>query len=190
MILAKLNEELIKPKPGLKAECPACKEQVIAKCGNINVWHWSHLNDTECDSWSEPETEWHYKWKTLFPISCVEVSMGEHRADVLWLGRVIEFQHSNISSEDILLREKFYGNMFWVIDASEFEDNMYLSKTIDNFCKWKWLRKTWKVSTKPLFFQLSNGDLLKVNKWTYKGFYYTFIGELEFKKQYLNLRVI
>jgi len=191
MILAKLNGEFVKPSKGITAQCPVCKEEVIAKCGSINIWHWSHKNDSECDSWSEPETEWHYKWKTLFPLSCVEVSLGEHRADVQWLGRVIEFQHSNISGEDIQERERFYGNMIWVVDAAEFEDNLYFNyNDMANYCRWKWFRKTWKYALKPVFFQLSNTKILRINKWTHKGFYYTPLDIIDFKKQYLNLKVL
>lgn len=187
MLLAIKDGFLVKPTVGTKAICPSCKEEVIAKCGEINIWHWSHKNDTECDTWSEPETMWHYQWKTLFPIDCVEVVIGKHRADVKYMHKVIEFQHSNISSDEIREREVFYDNMIWVVDAKEFQHNMYLQ---EGFCKWKWLHKSWKYAQKPIFFQFSYGDMVRVKKWTYKGFYYEQMSSTKFKQQYLNLRIV
>lgn len=188
MILAKENGGLIQAKPGKRAICPACMEEVIAKCGEINAWHWSHKNDTECDSWSEPETIWHYNWKTLFPLDSIEVVKGNHRADVEWMGRVIEFQHSNISSEEIQEREFFYNNMIWVVDASSFSENFVWYHDA-KYIRWKWLRKSWFYAKKPLFFQIDNKEVLLVCKFTAKGFYYKSIGINAFKKEYLNLRL-
>ena len=56
----------IQPVKDARALCPGCKKIVIAKCGVINVHHWSHLNGCECDPWHEPETEWHIGWKKQF----------------------------------------------------------------------------------------------------------------------------
>ena len=42
MIWANKNNERIKATPKDKANCPICNEEVIAKCGSIKIWHWSH----------------------------------------------------------------------------------------------------------------------------------------------------
>lgn len=78
-----------------------------------------------CDSWWEPETEWHRSWKNNFPIEWQEVFMpdvqsGEkHIADVRTEHElVLEFQHSHIKPEERTAREKFYRNMVWVVDGT------------------------------------------------------------------------
>ncbi len=46
--------------------------------------------------------------------------MGLHRADIRNPeGTVIELQHSSISTDDVALREEFYGEMVWIFDATE-----------------------------------------------------------------------
>jgi competence protein CoiA len=155
MIYAKHETgQRIEPTPGAKAICPTCNEEVIAKCGSINRWHWSHRGDTDCDPWSEHETEWHLGWKDHFTKAEQEVVMGPHRADILTRsGRVIELQHSQISSEEIKDREAFYGpGMVWVLDASKFILNMeFYESHGGHFFRWKWFRKTWANSRRPIF---------------------------------------
>lgn len=52
----------VKAMPGMQAICPGCEEKVIARCGNIKIWHWAHKSGL-CKYDSEPETEWHLEWK-------------------------------------------------------------------------------------------------------------------------------
>ena len=111
------------PTPGLEGICPVCESPVIPKCGNERVHHWSHRAMRNCDSWWEPETEWHRSWKDKFPQSWQEVikfdANGEkHIADVCCpSGAVVEFQHSHLRPEERAARERFYGNMVWVVDG-------------------------------------------------------------------------
>lgn len=105
--------------PELAGLCPGCGGEVIAKCGEVLQWHWSH-RAAECDPWSEPESGWHIAWKNQFPADWQERVIGDHRADVLTPRGVIEFQKSAISTKQIREREHFYGRMVWVIDASDF----------------------------------------------------------------------
>lgn len=118
---------MVTAKPGRRGECPTCGGELIAKCGEIVSWHWAHVS-ADCDSWSEPETEWHIKWKNCFPIECQEVTVGSHRADVLIGGHAIEFQHSSISASEMREREIHYGELTWVIDGREFRDRFSVSR--------------------------------------------------------------
>ena len=68
--------------PLRKAYCPLCNSEVISKCGKIKIWHWGHKKNSECDSFKEPETEWHLKWKNYFPKEYQEVIIENHRADI------------------------------------------------------------------------------------------------------------
>ena len=109
--------------PGSRGECPHCGAPVLSKCGTRKVWHWSHLGKRHCDSWWEPETEWHRGWKAHFPVDWHEVAHrapdGErHIADLKTPhGLVIEFQHSAIADDERTTRTDFYGNMVWVVDG-------------------------------------------------------------------------
>ena len=125
---------------GQLADCPGCGTEVLSRCGEINIHHWAHLSGVDCDLWSEPETPWHRDWKNRFPEEWREVFIkgesGEwHRADVaIPGGPVIEFQHSNLSSEEIRKREEFYtqhaNGIIWIVDGEGFMD--------------RWVRRSWK----------------------------------------------
>lgn len=123
--------QLIEASKGAIADCPGCGNRVRPKCGTIVTHHWAHVSGGDCDTWSEPESDWHKKWKEYFPMHCREVVMGEnneHRADVrLDNGLVIELQHSSISAEMIAEREQFYGSIVWLFDAHEFAKNVHVS---------------------------------------------------------------
>lgn len=131
----------IEAVPGAEGTCPCCGASLRARCGAINVWHWAHKGRRNCDPWWEPETEWHRAWKSEFPDDWVEVlevsDDGErHIADVKTpYGVVIEFQHSGIQDTERKARERFYGDMIWVVDGKRlkrdhatFLDGMGLNK--------------------------------------------------------------
>ncbi|HXS95933.1 MAG TPA: competence protein CoiA family protein [Candidatus Limnocylindrales bacterium] len=184
----------IEAGPDLQAFCPGCHQPVIAKCGKIYVNHWAHKSGSECDPWHEPETPWHTGWKKQFNPDCREKVIGEHRADIFALNRysslpcVIELQHSPIDFAEIEERENFYGEMVWVIDGVGFKDNFEFgreimtngSATVEAPFRWKWFRKSWAGSKKPLY--LDFGNYLwritsmdaegrgKAQSWTYHEF--------------------
>ncbi len=116
-------------QPGLKGVCEHCGGAVQAKCGSIVLWHWAHVSLDNCDSWHEPETQWHRDWKHVFGERYSEIRVVKkdsyHIADVLNKdGIVFEFQNSSISAEAIAARESFYGEkMIWVINGEAFKGN-------------------------------------------------------------------
>lgn len=120
--------QLIEAERGRTGTCPGCGSALVAKCGPHIAHHWAHHARPDCDSWSEPESEWHLAWKRHAPPERTEVVMGanrEHRADVvLPNGYVLELQHSALSAEAIREREEFYtreaGGMCWLWDARRF----------------------------------------------------------------------
>jgi len=131
MRYALVSGQKLEAQPGLKGICANCSGEMVAKCGRIKIWHWSHKGRPPCDPWWEPETEWHRAWKNHFPVEWQEViqidlATGEkHIADVRNpYGLVIEFQHSAIKFEERNSREKFYGEMIWVVDGkrNEFDE--------------------------------------------------------------------
>lgn len=117
-------------QPKLRGRCHNCEREVIAKCGQQRIHHWSHLGKLECDYWWEPETEWHRSWKAKFPEEWQEVvhfaDSGErHIADVKTSsGLVVELQHSPIAPEERTSRESFYKSMVWVIDGLRYKRDL------------------------------------------------------------------
>ncbi len=113
---------------GGRGICRRCNGEVIAKCGTHRVSHWAHRGIRDCDSWAEKETDWHRAWKNNFPAECQEFiqhdeKSGErHIADVRFPhGLVIEFQHSHLKPLERAARERFYGNMVWVVDGTRLQ---------------------------------------------------------------------
>lgn len=111
--------------------CPVCESTVIARCGNKRAHHWAHESLVSC-AYTEyehtHETPWHINWKNHFPVNWQEIILrdaeGEkHISDVRTPdGLTIEFQHSPISEEERISREKFYssvGRMIWVVDGTK-----------------------------------------------------------------------
>jgi|ERR1035441_65505 hypothetical protein len=125
MKYALIGSQYVEPSKGAKATCPLCGSTVIAKCGSYRVNHWAHKGLKDCDIWAEGETEWHRTWKDKFPREYQEFTQrdqqsGEiHRADVRTNhGLVIEFQHSHLDPQERDKRERFYGNMVWVVNGT------------------------------------------------------------------------
>jgi competence CoiA-like predicted nuclease len=117
MKFALLNDkQRIEATKGAIGICPSCGSELVARCGEIKVHHWSHKKKCDDYSW-ENETEWHRNWKNEFPREWQEVihkdeSGEKHIADVKtdedW---VVEFQHSAIASEERNSRDKFSINL-------------------------------------------------------------------------------
>ncbi len=105
--------------------CQCCGSPLIARCGTIKVNHWAHKGTPPCDTWWEPETEWHRSWKDNYPVEWQEISLNDknttekHIADIRTVHNlVIEFQHSYIDPKERSIRENFYQNMVWVVDGT------------------------------------------------------------------------
>lgn len=153
MRFAEKNGNRIIPNPLEKdAICPLCKSSVIGKCGKINVWHWAHKNNEDCDNWGGRETEWHLSWKKKFPQETQEFIIENHRADVKINNIVLEFQSFSISLENIRTREEFYGKMKWVLNGAVFARNLCLrDKNGFKTFRWKYPPKTWLNATCPIY---------------------------------------
>lgn len=129
MLFAIVDGEKTEATPYARGTCPLCNEPVFSKCGEINVWHWAHFKDEDCDSWYEPETEWHKHWKLIFGIHNCEVIIKKngvrHIADIKTNNDVIiELQNSPIQKQIIRKREDFYGErMLWILNGIQFTHN-------------------------------------------------------------------
>lgn len=147
---------LIEPAPKAVGTCTLCKLPLIPKCGQLNIWHWSHRAG-DCDPWNEGETDWHRAWKRRADPSWCEVVLAPHRAEIRRPdGLVIELQHSSISSYDIAAREAFYGNMWWLFHRDRFGKKARFFITEDGRVRLRWLNgsRTLPLVTKPIFADL------------------------------------
>ena len=133
---ALVNGSKTEAQPGLRGTCAYCQSEMIAKCGSVRIWHWSHKSNASCDHWWENEKEWHRTWKNHYPTKWQEIihkdsTTGErHIADIKTDKEfVIEFQHSAIKSSEVKSREAFYENMVWVVDGTR------LKRDYLRFCK-------------------------------------------------------
>jgi len=145
---------------------------MIAKCGKIMIWHWAHESLDHCDPWRQGETAWHLGWKAKFPKEFAERQIirdgKKHIADILLPnGKVIEFQHSPISSEEIAERESFYKNILWVFDATDAAENgrfqMYEKDGYWTF-RWKAPRKTIRRCRLPIYIDIGDGQMFEIRK--------------------------
>lgn len=119
-----VNGQRREAQPSQSGRCPVCDQAMIAKCGEVNIWHWAHKGRRVCDPWWENETEWHREWKGQFPENWQEIvhhsdSGEKHIADVKTdQGWVIEFQHSFIRPEERRSRDAFYPKLAWVVNGA------------------------------------------------------------------------
>ncbi|WP_423189704.1 competence protein CoiA [Alkalibacterium sp. f15] len=113
--------------------CPACKEELIFKNGSIYQSHFSHKNNSDCQTFSEGETPEHMEGKLLlykwFKKEKIEVQLEaflpalKQRPDLLIDNKgtniAIEYQCSPISKETIISRTRGYNingyNVFWIL---------------------------------------------------------------------------
>ncbi len=124
MKFALANGQRQEAQPNVSGECLGCGRPMVAKCGEVRVWHWAHKGRLFCDPWWENETKWHRDWKDQFPADWQEIvhPAGDgqrHIADVkTGDGWVIEFQHSYIKPEERRSREAFYPKLIWVVNGT------------------------------------------------------------------------
>ena len=124
-----LNEEGVRyhidqADPDNKYFCPVCKGELIQRRGQKKIHHFAHKKEIACtDNWHYEEmTEWHSDWQERYPEECREVVVGNHRADILINGTVIEFQHSPMSEAVFEERSAFYTGegykLVWLFDGN------------------------------------------------------------------------
>lgn len=165
MIWGIKDNQRIKATPKQKAFCPLCKEELIAKCGEIKIWHFAHKSGNECDAFFEPESEWHINWKNEFPVTQQEVMIKKgikyHIADIKTkTGKVIELQHSPISKKDVEKREEFYDDMIWLLDGKTFGKNIQFKSKV---AKWKWMPSIIKYTKNDIFVDIGNKSEYFIN---------------------------
>lgn len=103
-----------------RAHCFECGHSMVAKTGNVKIWHWAHkAANPECGL--AGESEWHLTWKDRGLPGTQEVWHEDRcrRADVLSpAGIAVEFQHSSLPWDEVRARQADWGHrLVWMFDA-------------------------------------------------------------------------
>jgi competence protein CoiA len=162
-------------QPHARATCPGCGAEVLAKCGEVNAWHWAHIVAEGCDWEPGGETAWHLNWKGMAPPERQEVALNGHRADVISRsGLVVELQHSHLSGEKISSRERAYKRMVWLFDGREAreEGRIQLRRRPDQSAEDLYRNVTWlhapaftTQTTATMFVDIEPDGVLWVGRW-------------------------
>lgn len=175
MLIANVDGQRSFANPESIGRCDICDSEVIPKCGRIVTWHWAHKTLEDCDTWAESITQWHADWQSRFPKEMREIPIGKHRADILLSnGRVLEFQHSGISVDQIEEREAHYGDMIWIFDAVEAANCGRIDLRIKDWnvspglrhCSFRWRHPRLSVfyCRKPVFFDIGDSRILHLRR--------------------------
>ena len=125
----KHNQERMHPHPKGKGSCPVCSEEVIAKCGSVNVWHWAHKTSTDCPG-AKLETYWHRQMKEKFPEDQREAIVRNHLGTVIAdaydkeTNTMYEFDFKNqLTTEEINKKNDIYRasgyKVIWVFHVDD-----------------------------------------------------------------------
>lgn len=128
--------------------CPICQSKLLIKNGSTNAKHFAHMSGECADDWNYDMSDWHKHQQSFFSPEFREkvVSyMGKtHRADILIDNTVIEFQHSPITSDEFMARNRFFRSagyrIAWVFDVTsqyESQELTFCNRENDNLFVWK-----------------------------------------------------
>lgn len=137
------NGERTLAKKNIKATCPYCKGNLIAKCGDIIVHHWAHKEAKTCP-YSQGMTQWHYKWLANYD----ELSSHGWQVEYLFENirfdaynpetkQAIEFQRMidiDYISKKIQICQQAGIKIFWVINPKIFENFVYTNNFFSDKC--------------------------------------------------------
>src|SRR5574343_557457 len=165
MKAAKTKEGVwILPDVGRVAYCPECNDEVISKCGNLNVWHFSHKPNPSCRISSGAISDWHLGWQMKFENTEVFNKDRSRRAYVMLKnGLVIEVQNSPISITEMRAREASWPKMIWLFNLNEANEAGRIDK-IDGRLYWKDFKESWMYYTKPAYFDIYDGITIRLNE--------------------------
>lgn len=184
MKFALIDRHKVEASKGAKGNCIICGSVVVAKCGEVKIHHWAHKGVRNCDSWWEPETEWHRTWKNKFPVEWQEkihhdaITNEKHIADIRTeQGLVIEFQHSHMDPLERRKREEFYKNMLWVVDGARLKGDY--PRFLDSIKSFKQIKgvtfrvfnenecfpQMWIGSSVPVIFDFLNHQSIEGKDW-------------------------
>lgn len=145
--------------PGARGRCVDCDGILIAKCGEINRWHWAHEADGSTCTGSDGESAWHLAWKAWATQygARTEVASGQHRADIIWPdGGVYELQSNYLNPVDIQNREEYWGDRLTWIYRITAGRNARLINDGDGWFKWRRPPTSMTMHERPILWHLND----------------------------------
>ena len=139
--------------------CPLCGGKMILRQGEFYTHHFAHETGECVDTWNYEMSEWHYSMQECFDISQREVIVKHngqiHRADILNGNKIIEFQHSPISFDEIIERNDFYQaagyQIAWVFDVQEqYDSRNIVACDYDGALMYRWTNPKRCLQSLPL----------------------------------------
>ena len=113
--------------------CPECGAPLVARRGEVVVWHWAHApNKAHRASCAWEESSWHLRWKQAFhQYEGYEVEFAVNVGGKKYVldayrardGRVREFVHSlspSYAAKHQALARAYPGKVSWLFDGHEF----------------------------------------------------------------------
>lgn len=134
--------------------CPFCGTEVKPRQGKVNAWTFAHLKNDGCYEYDYENdmSNWHIWWQEQFPTDYREIIINNNygfkrRADVSLENVVIEFQHSPMTSEEFINRNRFYTScgykVIWLFDATDADIELIKTSDYDSLIyKWRYAPKT------------------------------------------------
>lgn len=163
--------------------CWACEKPLVLKKGRIIQPHFAHQPKENCgDGWSHPsKTKWHQQMQALFNTTeklMEDKETGErHIADAVYQDIVFEFQHSQITAEEVQSRTAFYNQqgyrVVWVVDVCKQIDKGSIDSIDTGHVLFTW-KRPYRMFDKLPF--LSQPDQVRVALYWENG------GEIDHRK--------
>lgn len=174
-------KELVKKKKKFLA-CENMEELILCESEKIK----SYFKHKNCESSSGLMTEWHKEWESHFENS--EICIGNRRADAVINDKVLEFQHSNISKDEINERCNDYNNnnklIYWIIDCTR---NIKIDEKDDRYMI-TFLSEPWKYQNfidVPFIYLDNNNKIFRIIPNRVKSNMID-IKEFKTKEQFIN----
>ena len=133
--------------------CPCCGKQLTARVGEVRRPHWAHESGERCDEWWEEESEWRAAWmKKLRECPALDLQNTLEKEGVRHFydvkdgeSRIWVFRRTRLSTEHVTMREQFFGQMLWFVEAKESEWRRFISDR-GSFLKKKIALRTYSLS--------------------------------------------
>ena len=161
-------------KNNLNLKCKKGHELLFVNSEKINKY-FRHKNKEDCVGYDM--TEWHIEWQNEFnkkyrevTFNKVEYSISDRRADICVDEIVVEFQHSRISSREVLYRTHDYllhdKQLVWVVNGNgSFSVTSEGNKNVISLEKDLWKYNSFADSTDFIFIDVKfEDDELKSSK--------------------------
>jgi len=143
------------PTPGAKGICTGCGEELVAKCGQVNAWHWAHLPASECP-YKDDHSVWKNVWKGFFPDEQVERWINGVRVDIVGKGNIyIMLCDTSPSPEEAEKMEDLFGDkLAWILNGNGIlgQKGLSLRKKSGDFPNSNYRTFRWKHARRSLAF--------------------------------------